>query len=105
MSIVTITLSSKNLQLICNDGSEGELHNLASKLNETIGQIKKLNPSASFELLLVMSALNLQEQVNKLSDKIVEPDKNIVATEEEKFAETLTSIAGYLENLAKKIGK
>ncbi len=74
-------------------------------MNETIGQIKKLNPSASFELLLVMSALNLQEQVEKLSDKIVEADRDVVAPEEEKFAETLTSIAGYLESLAKKIGK
>lgn len=104
MSIVTITLGTKNLQLVCNDGSEGELRDLAFKLNETIGQIKKLNPSASFELLLVMSALDLQQQIQSLSDKIAQAD-SVVTPGEKECTETLAVIANYLENLAKKIGK
>ncbi|MCC8371689.1 MAG: cell division protein ZapA [Rickettsia endosymbiont of Pseudomimeciton antennatum] len=105
MSIVTIILGSKTFQLACSDGSEEELCNLATKLNENITQIKKVSPSASFELLLVMSALSLQEQVQNLTNKIAKIDGDKIPCEEEKFAETLSTIAGYLEDLARKIGK
>lgn len=105
MSIITITLGSKTFQLACSEGSREELCNLAAKLNENIAQIKKVNPSASFELLLVMSALSLQEQVQNLTNKIAKIDSANMPPEEEKFAETLSTIAGYLEDLARKIGK
>jgi cell division protein ZapA (FtsZ GTPase activity inhibitor) len=105
MSIVTIELGKKNFQLACNDGSENELCDLAFKLNENITQVKKANPSASFELLLVMSALKLQEQTENLTNEIVKISGDKAPYEEEKFAETLITIAGYLENLAKKISK
>jgi len=102
MSIITIVLGNKTFHLSCNDGSEEQLHNLALKLNENITQMKSINPTASFDLLLVMSALSLQEQVQDLSNKI---NKDKIPHDEEKFAETLSTIAGYLENLAKKVGK
>ena len=51
MSIVTITLSNKNFQLVCNDGSEAQLIELASALNVKIAEVKIANPSSSFELL------------------------------------------------------
>lgn len=105
MSIVTITLNNKNFQLSCNDGAEGELNNLAANLNDRMMEIKYANPTASNELLLVMTALSIQDQLESLSIKLgrVNGEKN--NNEDEKFAETLSTIAQYLENLAKKIGK
>ncbi|XVN43484.1 MAG: cell division protein ZapA [Candidatus Rickettsia vulgarisii] len=105
MSIVTITLGNKNFQLACSDGSVQELNILVAKLNDRISEMKRISPTASFELLLVMSALGLQEEVQNLTHQInnLYGGKNL--KEEEQFAETLTTIAGYLENLAKKIGK
>lgn len=105
MSLVTITLGNKNFQLAVSDESKGELGSLTSKLNDTLEQIRKANPSASFDLLMVILALSLQEQIQDLSHKIAKIDSGAVPYEEEKFAETLTTIAGYLENLARKIGK
>ena len=105
MSLVTITLGNKNFQLAVSDESKSELGSLTSKLNDTLTQIREANPSASFDLLMVILALSLQEQIDDLSHKIAKIDSGTVHHEEEKFAETLTTIAGYLENLARKIGK
>lgn len=105
MSLITITLGNKNFQLAVSDESKGELDSLTSKLNDALTQIRKANPSASFDLLMVILALSLQEQIQDLSHRITKIDSGSVPHEEEKFAETLTTIAGYLENLARKIGK
>lgn len=105
MSIVTITLGSKNFQLACSNGSVQELNILVAKLNERITQMRKISPTASFELLLVMSALGLQEEVQNLTHQITNLHGGKNLKEGEQFAETLTTIAGYLENLARKIGK
>jgi cell division protein ZapA (FtsZ GTPase activity inhibitor) len=105
MSIVTITLNNKNFQLLCNDGSENQLIELAEQLDKKIAEIKTANPSSSFELLLVMSALSLQDQVQNLNNKLTKINGLKNNEEDEKFAETLSTIALYLENLAQKIGK
>lgn len=105
MSLVTITLGNKNFQLAVSDEAKIELDNLTSKLNDTLMQIRTANPSASFDLLMVILALSLQEQVKDLSQKVAKIDGGQVPHEGEEFAATLSTIAGYLENLAKKIGK
>ena len=105
MSIVTITLNNKNFQLSCDSGAEEQLKNLAASLNARMVGIKRANPSASFELSLVMAALSIQDQLESVNLKLgqVEDGKN--SNEGEQFAETLSTIAQYLENLAKKIDK
>lgn len=105
MSIVTITLNNKNFQLSCNDGSEEQLFSLAALVNEKIFEIKRVNSAASSELLLVMTALSLQEQIQSLSSKLGKFTNEKSYEENEQFAQTLSTIASYLENLAKKIGK
>lgn len=104
MPIITITLNNKKFQLACNEGAEEQIHNLTFKLNEQVIELKKTSPSASFELLLVMTALRLQDQVQTLHNKLGVTNDNSY-NPDEKFAETLSTIAGYLESLAQKIGK
>lgn len=105
MSIVTIILNNKNFQLYCNDGEEEELLILADTLNKKIFEIKNASPTASSELLLVMIALSLQAELKNLLKKINDMDYSKVHNNNQEFSETLSTIAGYLENLAKKIGK
>jgi len=105
MSIVTITLGTRSFNLSCDSGSEEQLLQLSEKLGERIINIKSANPAASFELILVMTALGLQDQIQNLQVKLNKQDNSNDSVDEEKFAETLSTIAGYLENLAKKIGK
>jgi cell division protein ZapA len=104
MPIVTISLNNKNFQLSCNDGAEGQLLKLAGKLNDKILEIKASNPYASFELLLVMAALSIQDALQSASSKLAMPGEK-KSEDEEKFAETLSTIAGYLEELARKLAK
>lgn len=105
MSIVTITLNNKNFQLSCDEGAEEQLKNLAASLNTRMVEIKSVNSSASFELLLVMAALSIQDQLESVNAKFVHVENDKNSNEGEQFAETLSTIAQYLENLAKKIDK
>lgn len=107
MTIVTITLNNKNFKLYCNDGSEESLYSLATIVSDKMALLKSANQSTTFELLLVLTALSLQEEINNLQDKsashALEP--TVDSNERAQFAETLSSIATYLENLARKINK
>ena len=105
MAIVTITLNNKNFQLYCNSGEEEKLLFLANKLNEKISEIKAVNPAASFDLLLVITLLNAQSEITHLANKIESNSLQKNSQDEEKFAETLSTIASYLENLARKMEK
>ena len=100
MSIVTITLSNRDFKLYCPEESHAELHSLAIKLDVEINKVRQANPSASFELLLVMVALNLldnkQKQAN-LEAEGVEKEVN------EDFKILLSSIFNELKVVAEKL--
>ena len=100
MSIVTITLSNRDVKLSCPEENHTELNSLAEKLDLEINKIKQTNPSASFELLLVMLALNLvdnkQKQLNLEGGEILK-DAN------KDFQIVLSSIFDELKTVAKKL--
>lgn len=106
MSIVTITLINKNFQLYSNDDDKSHLQRVAQGLNDKMLDIKLANPSASFELILVLASLASEEELLNLNENS-EPNKSVEVknSEAEKSSETLSTIAKYLENLAKKLGK
>ncbi len=101
MSIIKINLNNKVFDLFCEDGQEKSALTIAESLDRKIAEIKTSSPHASYELLLVMTALSLEEKL-KNYESLSENASGKAETEE--FAKTLTEIAGYLENLAKKIG-
>jgi cell division protein ZapA (FtsZ GTPase activity inhibitor) len=105
MSIVTITLNNKNFQLACSPESEEQLKSLAAEIDKRVMEMKAANPSASSELLLVMTTLAMQDHIMTLESKLGENPNDSPSQNNEEFAETLSTIASYLENLAKKIGK
>lgn len=61
MSIVAITLAGRNFKLACSEESKPHIEMLASKLDDELKIMAETNPSASFEMLLVMMALNLMD--------------------------------------------
>ena len=102
MAIVTLAISGKNFQIACNDGEEERLKSAANTLSSRIDNLKGSNVKANSELLLIMCALSLQDEVVTLRDKLTKMGDN---GEDEKVAETLSTIAGYLESLAKKVSR
>ncbi len=99
MSIVTITLNNKNFKLSCREENKDQLVALAEKLDLQISRIKSSNPSASFELLLVMVALSLQEE--KLSS-IPKNNQEILSEANGEFQAILSSVYNELKIVERK---
>ena len=99
MPIVTVTINHKHFQIACNPGEEHLLEHAASELAGKIEQLKEFSPKASLELLLIMCALGLQDENTELRSKV----GCTTNSEDIKLSETLSTVAGYLEELAKKI--
>ena len=100
MSIVTITLNNRTFKLSCPEESHAELHSLATKLDSEINKIRQANPSASFELLLVMVALNLLDNKQKQTNLEAE---HIAKEANEDFQILLSSIFNELKVVAEKL--
>ncbi len=104
MSIITININNKNFRLSCAEGVENDIHNLASELDKRVIECKNISHNASFELLLVLVCLSLQDELSNAKSMLSKIDNDKFQNdEEEKLSETLMTIAGYLENIAKKI--
>lgn len=101
MSVVTITINNKKFQIACNDGQEALVQSAAQTLSDNIDNLKSASPSASTELLLIMCALGLQDDNSSLRSKLGNADLE----DTDKLSNTLSTIAGYLEELANKISK
>lgn len=100
MSIVTITLSNRDFKLYCPEESHAELYSLAAQLDSEINKVRQANPSASFELLLVMVALNLLD--NKQKQANLEAG-DIAKETNEDFQLLLSSIFIELKVVAEKL--
>ena len=99
MAIVTITVNGKTFQLACNDGEEARLKTASEKLNVKIDHLRVASSMATTELLLIMCALDLQDEVCMLQSKL----EKIGGQEDGQVAKALSEIAVHLENLAQKI--
>ncbi len=100
MSIVTITLSNRDFKLYCPEESHAELYSLAAQLDSEINKVRQANPSASFELLLVMVALNLLDNKQKQANLEAE---DIAKETNEDFQVLLSSIFNELKVVAEKL--
>jgi len=100
MSIVTITLSNRDFKLYCPEESHAELYSLAAQLDSEINKVRQANPSASFELLLVMVALNLLDNKQKQTNLEAE---DIAKETNEDFQVLLSSIFNELKVVAEKL--
>ncbi len=102
MSVVTILINGKHIQIACNDGEEDRVKAAGKVLSNKIDLLRSGNPKITTEYLLVICALGLQDEISTLQSKLTRMGDT---GEDEKVAETLSTIAGYLESLAQKIAR
>ena len=100
-SITSITLNNKVFKLVCNPDEEKELHKLANSLNNRLIQLKNKNHVASFELLLVMAALSLEEE--NLNLKTNKPE-TVASTSISEAQELVNNMIISLTDIANKLG-
>jgi cell division protein ZapA (FtsZ GTPase activity inhibitor) len=100
MSIVTITLNNRKFGLSCPPEKQDELFSIAGELDVEIEKIRKNNPQASFELSMVILALQLQSIKNM---KWSENSNEMVSILTKDFQDTLNSIESDLKAVAEKL--
>ena len=100
-SITSITLNNKVFKLVCNPEEEKELHKLANSLNNRLTQLKTKNHVASFELLLVMAALSLEEENSNLKTNKLETGTSTSISEAQ---ELVNNMIISLTDIANKLG-
>ena len=102
MSIVTIDLGSKKFKLSCSEESKDHLVTLAEKLDFELSAMQKASPAASFELLLVMTALGLMDDKQS---KLAATGGEILEKANQESQAMLSAISSELEIVAKKFKK
>ena len=96
----TFIISSILFKLSCPEESHTELHSLAKELDNEINKIRQANPSASFELVLIMVALNLLDNKQKQANLNAQ---HIVKEVNEDIQILLSSIFNELKVVAEKL--
>jgi cell division protein ZapA (FtsZ GTPase activity inhibitor) len=99
MSIVTITLNNKQFKLSCPEESRGKLESLAEKLDCAIEDTKSSNPTASFELALIITALGLVDDTTSQEQKT---GGEVLEKANSDFQKLLSSVSLELKTVAKK---
>ena len=110
MAIVNISIRNCSYQIACNDGEEEHLKNLANRVSQKVDKLAFSYARSSDSLLLLIAALNNENDLEELRRKRVQlplVDKN---DQEKKslasdnlVAEALDAISEYVENLARKL--
>ena len=98
MSIVTITLNNRNFKLFSPEENHAALSSLAEKLDLELSRVKQSNPSASFDLTLVMLALQLLD--NREKKRNLEGGEVLEAAQKD-FQTVLSSLFDELKIVAK----
>ena len=99
MSIVTITLAGRNFKLSCSEDSKPHIEKLAEKLDLELNEMSKGNSSASFEMLLVMTALGLMDERHS---KTKESAGEVLEKAEGDHQKQLSALFDELKNVANK---
>lgn len=69
MSLIKIKLGTRDFELACPENSQAHIYSLAEKLNMQIKKFQDNNPSSSFDLAMVITALNLIEARDNVSQE------------------------------------
>jgi len=107
MALVDLDIGGRKFQLACGDGEESRLAGLAEALNNRINELK-LDQEGSSQLLLAMTALMMQDELNELGKKTFpgrEGKPEVNSQYLKPAAEKINLIAEYMETLAGKLEK
>ncbi|HCR85574.1 MAG TPA: hypothetical protein DIV86_02735 [Alphaproteobacteria bacterium] len=111
MSVVELRVGSRLYQVACENGQEPNLLRLASELDSKISNLARQMRTGNDSLLLLMTALVMQDELNDAQKKISNDNeletriKKMTDDKEKEVAELLNTISGFVESIADKIDK
>lgn len=100
MSIVTINLAKRSFSIECPKENQPYLLALVERLDNQLQQVMQANPTATFELALVMTCLGL---LDDKQSKLLEKDGAVLEEANRDFQATLTSVDLELKKLLEKV--
>jgi cell division protein ZapA len=105
MSTVDVIIRGMPYRIVCADGEEEKLSNIAGLLDERLRKMAQLLPKTSEHMLLVMTALSLVDELHELpsDQKVSIEEKNGQGTRELAVAQAIDAIAEYVETIASRI--
>ena len=106
MPVVNVHIGKRDYQLACGEGQEERLYQLAKELSKHISTLSKQLNETNDSILLVMTALMLQDQIEELQQQQgagQADDAKASATaleNEEALAEALDAVSDYVDTIA-----
>lgn len=105
MAVINVKVGSRNYQVACEDGQEKQLMAVAEELDKKVDSLSRSLRTGNESLLLVMSAIMIQDEFNEYKKKFELTTDKGKAKRDEEIAEILNTISGYIENITDKIEK
>jgi cell division protein ZapA len=102
MPTVEVMIGSRSYELMCGDGQESRLRSLAQMVDEKYAAMAKNIDNSNDRLILVLTALTIQDELLELKAAAPSAATNS-ASEENAVADTINVIAKYIEDLTEKV--
>jgi len=104
MPAVDITIGNRTFQLVCGDGQETHLQNLASSVSERVEKLSESMGNSNDTLLLVMASLMMQDQINDYASGSTPANSdNQDEAINQAVTEAVTAISEYVDSVADRI--
>lgn len=103
MSVVNLTIRNTVYQIACDNGQEAHLEKMSERLNKRLNSLSSLLKKGSDNLLLVMVALMMEDEIEELK-KSLSSSPSSEATDTA-VAKAIDNIAAYVETIAKNLEK
>lgn len=107
MPQVDITIGRRHFQLVCEEGQEAHLQGLANQVSERIDMLAEQMDTHNDNILLVMSALMMQDENNELKERhkthAVPSISPHVANDI--VVEALDAVSDYVDGIAARIAQ
>ena len=104
MSSVNFKINDKNYSVDCGTGQEEEVLNIAEQINTKVIELKKMFGNLNNEPLLLMACIFKYSEAEKLKQKLVLSNKEIIELQKElKSTFDQDAIADEIANIARKI--
>lgn len=107
MSIVNLKVLNNIHQIICEDGKENHVQEIASRLNTKLTKLAEQLPKATESKVFLMGLLILEDEINELKKKLSESSsaRFVQSNSDQALSETIAKIAEYIEDLANQYEK
>jgi cell division protein ZapA len=115
MATVDFQIGNKTYNIACDEGEQAKIRNLAESLNVRVDAISKTFSSASDNLIMVITALMMEDEIKSIKDsdssnanlslagQSGESSQEVQQKIDEGVAEAMAPVVDFIENLANRV--